>query len=308
MLLWFTGKDGQMNFIGLRLDLPIILIIYFQVLIILAIWSIIMAIQSSRGSIWDQAGREKRKWVVPLLYASFILYWCEVGVLVSGTYFVCTGLFNECQDNNEALHYDYTLYWAVFIALIILWISVVLKMLFSCCLLTELDNWLFRFGRDNADEDGPCYRFFSFAFLPKTHAHHIRDMALLFTDLFSSSRFVPSDVLAAFVLLFAKETVKQETFHNHRHLSDSPNGNLIASTSVTTLQFEELEQISEDWQQPNLLLHFMKYAYATYGTLLCMLHPNGPCSNKKEFLRGMFCCPCCCCFPACVPPEHIEGT
>ena len=265
-----------------------------------------MAVESGKGSIWDLEGRKKRKWVVTLLYASLILYWCEVAVLVSGTYFVCTGLFYEClPDNNETINYDYTLYWAVFISLIVLWISVILKILFSCCMLTELDNWLFRFGRDNGEEDGPFYRLFSFAFLPKTHAHHIRDMALLFADVFSSSRFVPSDVLAAFVLLFAKESVKEGHYHRHSNL-DNPNEN-IERNSSSTLQIEQLEQMTEERQQPSLLLHFMKYAYATYGTMLCMLDPNASCSNKKEFLKGLFCCPCCCCFPACVPPEHIEG-
>ena len=265
-----------------------------------------MAYQSSRGSIWDRDG--KRKWVVPLLYLSFVLYWCEVGVLVAGTYFVCAGLFFECHLSQNNM-FDYTLYWAVFLSMIVMWISAVLKVGLSCCLLTEVDNWLFRFGRDNPEEDGPCYRCCSFAFLPKTHAHHIRDMALLFADLFSTNKFVPSDVLAAFVLLFAKETVKQGSIQQKRDVRRNKNGTAIGpNTSAITLQFEELEQFGEDWQQPDLLLHFMKYAYATYGTVLCMLHPNGPCSNKQEIIKGMFCCPCCCCFPSCVPPEHIEGT
>jgi hypothetical protein len=262
-----------------------------------------MAIQSGRGSIWDRDGMMKRKMVVPLLYASFALFWCEVGVLVSGTYFVCAGLFFECHISNSSV-FDYSLYWAVFIAFIILWISAMLKILFSCCLLTEFDNWLFRFGRDNQEEDGPCYRFFSFAFLPKTHAHHIRDMALLFADMFSSNKFVPSDVVAAFVLLFAKEAAKRDSVQRHGNFASR---NIMSRESASTLQYEELEQFSEDWQHPDTLLHFMKYAYSTYGTLLCMLHPNGPCSNKKDLLKGMFCCPCCCCFPQCVPPDYIEG-
>ena len=265
-----------------------------------------MALQSGRGSIWDQDGQRKRKWVVPLLYASFVLYWCEIGVLISGTYFVCAGLFFECHISQNS-SYDFSLYWAIFVAFIILWISAILKMLFSLCLLTELDNWLFRFGRDNPEEDGPCYRFCSFAFLPKTHAHHIRDMSLLFADLFTSNRFVPSDVLAAFVLLFAKETAKPNLVHHIKSCTNNQSGTLIDSNSASTLQFDELEQVSEEWQQPNLLLHFMKYAYATYGTNLFMLHPNGPCSNKKDLLKGLFCCPCCCCFPPCVPPDHIQG-
>ena len=265
-----------------------------------------MAHQSSRGSIWDRDGRRKRKWVVPLLYLSFVLYWCEVGVLVSGTYFVCAGLFFECHLSQNNM-FDYTLYWAVFFSLIVMWISAFLKIVLSLCLLTELDNWLFRFGRDSPEEDGPCYRCCSFAFLPKTHAHHIRDMALLFADLFSTNKFVPSDVLAAFVLLFAKETVKQGTIRRQRSVHDTKHGAIAPSTSSLTLQFEELEHFSEDWQQPHYLLHFMKYAYATYGTVLCMLHPMGPCSSKKDILKGLFCCPCCCCFPPCVPPEHIEG-
>ena len=265
-----------------------------------------MALQSSRGSIWDRDERRKRRWVVPLLYVSFLLYWCEVAVLIAGTYFVCAGLFFECHLSKSPA-YDYSLYWAIFIAFMIMWLSAIIKLLFSCCLLTELDNWLFRFGRDKPEEDGPCYRFFSFFFLPKTHSHHIRDMALLFADLYSSNKFVPSDVLAAFVLIFAQQTVKKDSFQLRTNSTASNDRNVTSTPSTTSLQFEELEQSREGWQHPDLLLHFMKYAYATYGTNLCMLHPNGPCANKKRLLQGLFCCPCCCCFPGCVPPEHVEG-
>ena len=248
----------------------------------------------------------KRRWVVPLLYISFILYWCEIAVLSFGTYYVCDGLFYTCKPTNnpDANMYNYAVYWALLVVLIILWLVALIKLLLSLCMLTELDNWLFRFGRDNPEDDGPCYRFCSFAFLPKTHAHHIRDMAILFSDLFSSSKFVPSDVLAAFVLLFAKESVKKDSIHKQTYSAVVPRGNQGISTSSISNPLAHTEQ---QWQHPELLLHYLKYAYATYGSYLCMLHPHLTCSKCKQILNGMLCCPCCCCFPSCVRPEHVEG-
>ena len=72
--------------------------------------------------------------------------------------------------------------------------------------------------------------------------------------------------------------------------------------------FQILDEIpmnfNPSWTDPNKLLHYAKYAEATYASKLMMIHPRKYCGNFCNILSNLI-CPIFCCFPTCSKPGYV---
>ena len=176
---------------------------------------LLLACESAKGSIWD-SDPDVRRMVVPLVYFNIALTVVELGWVVVGTLWVVRGLMATCVKPGDVVVTDIPLY-AISGVVFMTWVGLGIKVLVTCLGFNtvewrrrpvDLDETIVRI-----DAAPPATslrsKFFSLC-MQKTHISFFRDVANVLSFVFDDVAFVPTDIAAALILLYAKQESKTQ--------------------------------------------------------------------------------------------------
>ncbi len=229
--------------------------------------SLALGLESARGVIWDVNPRTRR-WVAPLATVSLIIMAVELVWAIVGSAWVLRGLTERCADHPSGALY------AVFAVVIATWTFIGLRVFI----------WCLSFGSVSRDETktlvreprpGTLSRLCSLC-LPKSQIDFFRDVSKVLSDVFDDESFVPTDIASALILIYAKQTPQDAL-------------NVVDDEPAVILD----ESPDEEWDNPELVAHFMHYAGAAYGFTWFLLRNNF--LNLYKMYPHLRCACCCCC-------------
>ncbi len=296
---------------------------------------LLLALESAKGAIWDPDPSVRQR-VVPLVYANIALTAVEFVWALVGSVWVVRGLMAECVKRGES-RTDAPLY-AISAVILVTWIFLFVKVFISLLSFNTMDCARDKKVSDNNEtliaDSRPSlkHRLFSLC-MEKTQIGMFRDVANVLSAIFDDDSFVPTDLAAALILLYARQAEMGEVRVNLADaLSECPpeeapreDGRQDVDENSNESEVRAMEQwggeggggdlgIMHDiegrdggeraWDDPEVVTHFMGYAGAAYGYTWFLIRNAAP--NLCKMYGHLSCCACCC---TCVQEEGllIEG-
>lgn len=260
----------------------------------------LLAWNSSKGVIWD-SNVNSRRWVAPLLYTSVFLALVEVAVLTVGTVWICQALLDDCQETSA----ETTVLYIILTLVVFKWLGIIIslsmmllsfKALLSLCC-KKRSNKLSVQGESR----GMCFNIFRFFCLcGNNQIGYFNDVADLLDDIFVDQAFVPTDVAAALILLFAQAHLvpwgdRVQPLEPETETSSSAN---LLDPDVILPAFEDNVETDQNTGGKEDLAAYIPYAVAAYGWAIYLFDTDQRCSRGKSLCGQIKCCSsCCCCFP-----------
>ncbi|XP_037041693.1 diacylglycerol lipase-beta-like isoform X1 [Bradysia coprophila] len=244
--------------------------------------------RSSQGSITDT---HARRHVAPLLVCKFLLIPPELGFNIFGTIWSFCDLIQCTTDHKYSktvIEAIVVFNWVVF-ALIIFGLAIVFD---------PLGSAKYKKSRDNNDNNGPTesamhrkvsnlwLRRFRWIFccLRKDEFGHeaFTQVASLLSALFRGTDLVPSDIMAACILLRVRQKRETREMRRIRMLNDD--GPRYSSDVLRVFA------TSPPWMTLKNARHFKRFAMASYGwPLVCYMHC---CTGPFRLIKNSTCCAC----------------
>lgn len=123
--------------------------------------------------------------------------------------------------------------------------------------------------------------------MKKSQITFFKDVANVLSDVFDDSSFVPTDIAAALLLIYARRQNSSQSVSDRSSISSS------RSSQVET----------SEWKDPEKVIHFMNYAGAAYGYTWFLMRDT--CCNLYKMRPHIGCCTCCC--PCIHDPDLVEA-
>ena len=255
----------------------------------------VLGSSSAKGAIWDPRAKRKRRWVVPMVYINIVLSLGEFAWALVGSIWVVNGLMSTCIKPGDIKITDVPLYMIMAIV-ITTWIGLGLKFLLSCFSYNTIEGCGERPQANNetlvmAPRKSLLSRIFGFCCKTST-SNVFQDVATVLSDVFDDPNFVPTDIAAALILLYARQNARDESEGPER-----PRGISIRSSNT---QFrldasgDSPESSNVSWDDALFVKVFMEYAGAAYGyTWFLMRNTSFHLFKMYPYMKCFACCSCC---------------
>ncbi len=270
---------------------------------------LLLALESAKGSIWDPDPNARWK-VVPLVYVNIVMTVLEFLWALVGSVWVIRGLMAECV--RPGMITTNVPVYAVLFVVMVTWIFLVMKVLVSLVSFNTMDCSRDKQVTNNNEtliaDPRPSLksRLFSLC-MKKTQISMFSDVANVLSEIFDDHSFVPTDVAAALILLYARDVeptvrIHASTLSGDRE-EDQTNQERIAKDDVPRHigSGDSGRRIEEEgWDHPSIVAHFMAYAGAAYGYTWYLMRNTAV--NLWRMYPHLHCCACCC---TCVQEEGL---
>jgi hypothetical protein len=240
------------------------------------------------------------------MHVNIVLTFGELVWAFVGTAWAISALVTDCINPTEATMTDAPII-AVFVVILLTWIGLFFKVLLSCFSFnsischrgkrTEDKRVAAAAARDGSGGDsassGVCARLFSCC-MKKGNIELFQEVAQLLTDVFDDDDFVPTDIAAGLLLIYAKHSEVDEVAEV---VVESKNAPIICWSG----------QNEGGWMALETVKHFSHYAGAAYGyTWFFMRNSKSSLVNLFGLRKHLLCCGCCCsCFNG--DRGHVEA-
>jgi len=266
-----------------------------------------LALESAKGSIWD-VRKDPRPRVKPLIYANIVLTLFEVCWVVTGSVWVVRGLLNACTKSVPVMT-DVPIY-ATLGVVCLMWAGLFLKVLISCLGFNTADCQSGGGGGQNETlvvepgRGGCKARLFSLCVKP-SQIQFFREVANVLEDIFDDEAFVPTDLAAALLILYAQKNEEEQRLEVVSELDALPfndcggDGEAANALLPTTSQAEATPSDGE-WDGLKAA-NMMSYAGAAYGYTWFLMRKTA--THFIQMYPHLSCFACCC---SCRQDEGLE--
>ncbi len=267
-----------------------------------ALDQLFLALESAKGSIWDRDRRVRRR-VVPLVYVNIFLTVLEGLWALVGSVWVVRGLMAECVKDGVT-YADAPLY-AISGVVLATWVFLFLKVI--VCLVSFNTMECYRMGKKAqgqnetliADSRPSLKSRLASLFVKKSTIGMFSDVGVVLSEIFDDDSFVPTDLAAALILLYARRTDNQSEGGSDDVEQTETAGAGDANGGGTRDMRRGQDQSLPDrihagsaWDDKETVAHYMAYAGAAYGyTWFLMRNTRLNLFKMYPHLR----CSCCCC-------------